>query len=37
LHYITLHSGIYLPTTTIILPLSGANSNLLTSRTRVFD
>jgi hypothetical protein len=27
----------YLPTATIILPLNGANSNLLSSRTPTFD
>jgi len=35
-HYITLHSGMHLPTTTIVLPLNGANSNLLSSRTPAF-
>jgi len=33
---VTLHSGMHLPTTTIILPLNGVNSNLLTSRTRAY-
>jgi len=28
LYYIKLHSGIHLPTTTIILPMNGVNSNL---------
>jgi len=36
LHYIILHSGMYLPTTTIVLPLNGVNSNLLNSRTQTF-
>jgi len=36
LHYIKLHSGIHLPTTTIILPVNGVNSNLLNSRTPAF-
>jgi len=36
LHYITLHSGMYLPTTTIILPLNGVNSNLLNSSSQTF-
>jgi len=33
LHYIKLHSGMHLPTTTIVLPLNGVNSNLLSSTT----
>jgi len=36
LHYITLHSEIYLPTTTIILALNGVNSNSLSRRTPTF-
>ena len=36
LHYIKLHSGIHLPTTTIILPLNGVNSNLLNSSSQAF-
>jgi len=31
---ITLHSRMYLPTTTIVLPLNGVNSNLLNSKTQ---
>ncbi|KEH20129.1 hypothetical protein MTR_8g068720 [Medicago truncatula] len=33
---ITLHF-MHLPTTTIVLPLNGANSNLLSSKTPIFD
>jgi len=36
LHYIKLHSGMDLPTTTIILPLNGVNSNLLNSSSQAF-
>jgi len=36
-HHISLHSGMYLPTATIILPLNGANSNWLSSRTPTCD
>jgi len=34
---ITLHSWMHLPTATIILPLNGVNSNLLSSRTPAFN
>jgi len=32
--YITLHSRMHLPTTTIILPLNGVNSNSLNSSSQ---
>jgi len=34
---VTSHSGIHLPTTTIILPMNWVNSNLLNSRTPPFS
>jgi len=37
LHYINLHSRMHLPTTKIILPMNGANSKLLKSRTPASD
>jgi len=37
IYVITLHSGMYLPTATIILPLNEANSNWLSSRTPACD
>jgi len=33
---ITLHSRMYLPTTTIVLPFNGVNSNFLNSKTLIF-
>jgi len=36
IYVITLHSEMYLPTTTIVLPLNGVNSNLLNNRTQAF-
>jgi len=36
LHYIKLHSGMHLPTTTIILLLNGVNSNSLNNNSQAF-
>jgi len=35
-NYITLRSEMHLPTTTIILPLNGINSNLLNNNYQTF-